>query len=114
MCLQHAQEAYLDEHPHPCMSLTVYDLAAAGQWKTAAEVFEGMASSACKPDAVTFSTLITAYDKGGQWPLALQVCGSLHASSVCWMHAGLLACCTCPARVILGSRVSRAHHTCSP
>ena len=32
-----------------------------------------MASSGCKPDAVTFSTLITAYDKGGQWPLALQV-----------------------------------------
>lgn len=32
-----------------------------------------MSNSGCKPDAVTFSTLIAAYDKGGQWALALQV-----------------------------------------
>lgn len=52
---------------------------AAGQWKAAREVFEGMGASGCKPDAVTFSTLITAYDKGGQWPLALQVSACAHA-----------------------------------
>ena len=28
----------------------------------------------CKPDGMTYGILISAYDKGNQWCLALQVC----------------------------------------
>ena len=48
-------------------------VSAAGQWKAAAEVFEGMAGGGCKPDSVTYGTLITALDRGGQWTRALEV-----------------------------------------
>lgn len=36
-------------------------------------VFEHMVSSGCRPDAVTFSVLIAAYERGGMWGKALQV-----------------------------------------
>ena len=47
---------------------------AGGQWETAREIFNGMISSSCKPDAITYATLIAALDRGGQWGHALQVC----------------------------------------
>jgi uncharacterized protein HemY len=46
---------------------------AAGQWKAAQDVFEQMLPCGCKPDAVTYGILITAYDRAGQWCRALQV-----------------------------------------
>ncbi len=33
-----------------------------------------MLSCGCKPDGMTYGILISAYDKGNQWCLALQVC----------------------------------------
>ena len=47
--------------------------AAGGQWKAAQEVFEQMLPCGCKPDSMTYGILISAYDKGNQWCLALQV-----------------------------------------
>jgi len=46
---------------------------AGGQWETAREIFDGMISHSCKPDAITYATLIAALDRGGQWGHALQV-----------------------------------------
>jgi hypothetical protein len=46
---------------------------AGGQWETAREIFDGMISNSCKPDAITYATLIAALDRGGQWGHALQV-----------------------------------------
>ena len=37
---------------------------AAGQWKPAQDVFEQMLPCGCKPDAVTYGLLISAYDRG--------------------------------------------------
>lgn len=41
-------------------------------WAKAAEVFDAMQASGCRPDAVTFSVLISAYERGGQWRRCLQ------------------------------------------
>ena len=46
---------------------------AAGQWKPAQDVFEQMLPCGCKPDAVTYGLLISAYDRGNQWCRAVQV-----------------------------------------
>jgi pentatricopeptide repeat protein len=51
----------------------VHDGCAAGQWKAAQEVYEQMLPCGCKPDSMTYGILISAYDKGNQWCLALQV-----------------------------------------
>ena len=32
-----------------------------------------MTDSTCRPDSVTYGSLIAAFEKGGQWTLALQV-----------------------------------------
>lgn len=41
------------------------------QWQKAAEVFEEMQGQGCTPDVVTYTALISAYEKGGQWRRAL-------------------------------------------
>ncbi len=41
------------------------------QWRKAAEVFEKMHGQGCIPDVVTYTALISAYEKGGQWRRAL-------------------------------------------
>ena len=41
------------------------------QWRKAAEVFEEMHGQGCTPDVVTYTALISAYEKGGQWRRAL-------------------------------------------
>jgi pentatricopeptide repeat domain-containing protein 1 len=43
------------------------------QWVKAAEVFAKMQSSGCKPDVVTYTALVSAYERGGQWMKALEV-----------------------------------------
>jgi pentatricopeptide repeat protein len=43
------------------------------QWSKAAEVFEQMQGSGCKPDVVTYTALVSAYERGGQWVKALEV-----------------------------------------
>ena len=49
-------------------------LRAVGQWKPAQEVFEQMLPCGCKPDAVSYGILISAFERGGQWCRAIQVC----------------------------------------
>lgn len=49
------------------------DLAAGGQWDKANEVLEQMTSQSCMPDVVTYTALISAYERGGRWQSALQV-----------------------------------------
>ena len=56
--------------------------AAAGMWAKAAEAFEAMLASGCRPDAVTHSVLISAYERGGQWRRCLQVRGRCRAAAV--------------------------------
>lgn len=47
---------------------------AGAQWEKAQEVFEQMtAGGGCRPDVVTYTALISALEKGGQWRLALSV-----------------------------------------
>ena len=41
------------------------------QWQKAGEVFDEMQSQGCTPDVVTYTALISAYEKGGQWRRAL-------------------------------------------
>ena len=48
-------------------------LCAAGQWETAARLVQGMTDASCRADSVTFTCLIAAYERGGQWAPALQV-----------------------------------------
>ena len=40
---------------------------AGSQWEKAAEVFEQMRHTGCTPDVVSYTALISAYEKGGQW-----------------------------------------------
>lgn len=35
-------------------------------------MFEQMQPNGCQPDVVTFTALISAYERGGQWLLALE------------------------------------------
>lgn len=44
---------------------------AGAQCDRAAELFEQMQQQGCVPDVVTFTALISAYEKGGQWRRAL-------------------------------------------
>ena len=44
---------------------------AGAQYNRAAELFEQMQQQGCVPDVVTFTALISAYEKGGQWRRAL-------------------------------------------
>ena len=50
------------------MSLRVW---AGSQWEKAAEVFEQMRRRGCTPDVVSYTALISAYEKGGQWQRTL-------------------------------------------
>ena len=44
-----------------------YPTPAGAQWEKAQELFEQMQHRGCKPDAVTFSGLISSYDRAGAW-----------------------------------------------
>lgn len=46
---------------------------AGAQWEKAAEVFEQMQRQGCRPDVVSYTALIQAYERGGQWRRALAV-----------------------------------------
>ncbi len=46
---------------------------AGAQWEKARELFELMQQQGCMPDVVTYTALISAYERGGKWQLALQV-----------------------------------------
>lgn len=46
-------------------------VSAGAQCNRAAELFEQMQQQGCVPDVVTFTALISAYEKGGQWRQAL-------------------------------------------
>lgn len=46
---------------------------AGAQWEKARELFELMQQQGCTPDVVTYTALISAYERGGKWQLALQV-----------------------------------------
>lgn len=45
---------------------------AGGHWEKAKECFNQMIAQNCRPDGITFSALITAYQRGNQWREALQ------------------------------------------
>lgn len=57
-------------------------LAQGAQWQKASQVFEQMHGQGCNPDVVTYTALISAFEKGGQWRLALEVrrCLATHAA----------------------------------
>ncbi len=46
---------------------------AGAQWEKAQELFELMQQQHCTPDVVTYTALISAFERGGKWHLALQV-----------------------------------------
>lgn len=49
------------------------------QWEKGGQMFQQMRAQGCMPDVVTYTALISAYERGGQWQLALEVrgCGAL-------------------------------------
>lgn len=53
------------------MQLICLSNCAGAQWEKASEVFEEMQSQGCTPDVVTYTALISSYEKGGQWRRAL-------------------------------------------
>lgn len=46
-------------------------LLSAAQWEVARRIYDEMRAASCRPDVVTFTTLIAAYEHGGQWQTAL-------------------------------------------
>ena len=42
------------------------------QWEKASEVFEQLQVQGCTPDVVTYTALISAYERGGEWRRGLQ------------------------------------------
>lgn len=61
--------------PHPYVNVSALVLCdvAGGHWEKAKECFNQMIQQGCRPDGITFSALITAYQRGNQWREALQV-----------------------------------------
>ena len=53
------------------LRLVIAHVTAGAQCNRAAELFEQMQQQGCVPDVVTFTALISAYEKGGQWRRAL-------------------------------------------
>jgi pentatricopeptide repeat domain-containing protein 1 len=43
-----------------------------------------MQSSGCKPDVVTYTALVSAYERGGQWVRALEVSCRLIMFELCY------------------------------
>lgn len=54
-------------------------LASGGHWEKASEFFEQMQGQGFKPDAITFSGLISAFERGGQWRRALKAFEQMQA-----------------------------------
>lgn len=55
-----------------CSSLDMLAVTGA-QWEKARELYELMQQQGCTPDVVTYTALISAFERGGKWHLALQV-----------------------------------------
>jgi pentatricopeptide repeat domain-containing protein 1 len=52
------------------------------QWEKARELFELMQQQGCTPDVVTYTALISAFERGGKWHLALHVSTQLMPSAL--------------------------------
>ena len=57
---------------------------AGGQWEKARDLFELMQQQGCTPDVVTYTALISAFERGGKWQLALQVRAQWMWSTCVW------------------------------
>jgi pentatricopeptide repeat protein len=53
------------------------------QWAKAAEVFEQMKTNKCTPDVVTYTALVSAYERGGQWMKALEAFNQMQRQRKC-------------------------------
>lgn len=49
-------------------------------------MYEQMQSNGCQPDVVTYTALVSAYERGGQWLLALEAFDEMVARN-CWPDA---------------------------
>jgi pentatricopeptide repeat protein len=63
-------------------------LCAGAQWERARQVFEQMQQQGCTPDVVTYTALISAYERGGQWQRALSA-----FQQMCMQVRGWYSCC---------------------
>lgn len=54
--------------------------ATGGHWEKATEFFSKLQGQGCKPDSITFSALISAYERGGQWRRALKALEQMQVS----------------------------------
>jgi pentatricopeptide repeat protein len=48
-------------------------IAAGGGWQKAEQLFQQMGKQGCKPDVVTYTSLISVFDKADEWLKALRV-----------------------------------------
>jgi len=48
---------------------------AGAQWEHAQHIFRQMLKQGCVPDVVTYTALISTFERGGQWQLAYKVRG---------------------------------------
>ena len=55
-----------------------------GQWEKARDLFELMQQQGCTPDVVTYTALISAFERGGKWQLALQVRAQCQWATCVW------------------------------
>lgn len=58
-----------------------------GQWRHAADIFAQMQAAGCRPDVVTYTALIAAYERGGKWLRALD---TFHTVSAPGRHMGAM------------------------
>jgi len=77
-----------------------------GHWEDAERCFQQMLSQGCSPDGITYSALITAFERGGQWRRALSAYAQM--SSQVGRRGLLLAWRSAAVAVIDGCRP----HTC--
>jgi pentatricopeptide repeat protein len=57
--------------PPPCPARPTH-CSQGAQWRHAADIFARMQRSGCRPDVVTYTALIGAYERGGEWLRALE------------------------------------------
>ena len=71
---------------------------AGAHWEDAERCFQQMLAQGCTPDGITYSALITAFERGGQWRRALSAYAQMTAqvgTTAAWSI--VLGCvATCP------------------
>ena len=98
----------------PQAKLTGLPYSCHAQVEAALQIFEDMVARGCERNVITYSSLISACEKAGQWRLALQLFDEMHRDGCkpnVVTHNALIAACgqgifscspVCVASMVLG------------